>query len=296
MAFPKRLLLFPEDWAWKGRCFPQVEPCAAKGRACGKAIQRGHAYCQVEKVGRICNWSSFRVTEHFAGQAAWLVPWWQMRKLTTRAFKREVLRFRALNAQKLFEAIEFIASTEAEQKDRDLQKELQVKIASGLKPFLHFPEIATWKASYDTEHIGKVPRFKFLVLSGDSRHGKTQLAKSLFGVDHTLVLDCQQVEEPNLRRFDRRVHKAIVFDEISPLCVAKNKVMFQASIEGVDCGQTKTSIYAYWRFLYGVPLIVCTNEWIDALPDEQRGEHGKAIDWLVKNQVHVAIAADAWHR
>ena len=236
------------------------------------------------------------MTEHFAGQAAWLVPWWQMRKLTTRAFKREVLRFRALNAQKLFEAIEFIASTEAEQKDRDLQKELQVKIASGLKPFLHFPEIATWKASYDTEHIGKVPRFKFLVLSGDSRHGKTQLAKSLFGVDHTLVLDCQQVEEPNLRRFDRRVHKAIVFDEISPLCVAKNKVMFQASIEGVDCGQTKTSIYAYWRFLYGVPLIVCTNEWIDALPDEQRGEHGKAIDWLVKNQVHVAIAADAWHR
>ena len=83
----------------------------------------------------------------FAGQAAWLAPWWQMRKLTTRAFRREIVRFRALNAQRIFEAIDFIAQAESEQKGRDQQRRLQHDVAKGSKTFRQIPGIAEWMGS-----------------------------------------------------------------------------------------------------------------------------------------------------
>ena len=218
-----------------------------------------------------------------------------MRKLTTRAFRREIVRFRALNAQRLYEAIDFIAQAESEQKDRDQQRRLQRDVAKGLKPFREIPGIAEWMSAFDVERrTGHETRFKFLVLVGPSRFGKTQLAKSLFGVDRTLVLNCQNVDEPNLRPFERRDHRAIVFDEISPLTVVKNKVLSQAGIEGVECGQSRTSIYSYWRFLYAIPLIISTNEWVDNFRQDQLEEHAKAVDWLLKNQALVVVDRPVW--
>ena len=43
--------------------------------------------------------------------------------------------------------------------------------------------------------------------------GPGRLAKSLFGEANTLVVDSENATTPSLREFDRRVHKAIVFDE-----------------------------------------------------------------------------------
>ena len=46
---------------------------------------------------------------------------------------------------------------------------------------------------------GKDSRFKFLVFTAPSSFGKIQYAKSLFGVDGTLVVNCQNEVEPNLK-------------------------------------------------------------------------------------------------
>ena len=148
--------------------------------------------------------------------------------------------------------------------------------------------MAEWKAQFDLNQLGVASRFSFLVLSGPSKTGKTQFAKSLFGTGATLVLGCQNAE-PNVRRFSRATYKAVVFDEITPQCVARNKVLFQAGVEGVDCAQSRTSIYSYWRFLYAAPLILCTNEWLEDLPARELEENKKAWDWIRANQFHVHV-------
>ena len=76
--------------------------------------------------------------------------------------------------------------------------------------------------------------------------------------------------------------------------MVKNKVLFQASIEGVECGQSRTSIYSYWRFLYAIPLIISTNEWVDSFRQDQLEEHAKAVDWLLKNQALVVVDRPVW--
>ena len=88
---------------------------------------------------------------------------------------------------------------------------------------------------------------------------------------------------PNLRDLDKSVHKAIIFDEASPALVLKHKVLFQAGCRGVYTQESNCQIFAQWRFLYQMPMIVCTNRWVD-----EDCMH-KDEEWLVDNSVVVRI-------
>ena len=102
-----------------------------------------------------------------------------------------------------------------------------------------FPLLDLRLSPYGGLSYGRLPRLKFLVLEGASCVGKTQLAISLFGHELTYVCNCQEVQEPNLRGFDRAKHRCIVHDEITWETVIRNKVLFQASAEEVHLCQSK---------------------------------------------------------
>ena len=55
---------------------------------------------------------------------------------------------------------------------KQAKQETLLNLAQRQMPFRSFPAIENWKEQYDTE----VSRYKFLVLVGRSRMGKTQLA------------------------------------------------------------------------------------------------------------------------
>ncbi len=76
-----------------------------------------------------------------------------------------------------------------------------------------FPLVDLWLSQYCGLSYGRLPRFKFLVLEGASRLGKTQLAVSLFGHELTYVCNCNEMQEPNLRGYGRAKHRCIVYDE-----------------------------------------------------------------------------------
>ena len=269
------------SWTFRG-CRPEVEPCRASGRHAQRCLNRGHAYCQVEKKGRLLCISNHKAVDTFVLEASWVLDWWRKRKLSNRAASREILYHRNRVEASLRE-IDFVVSRERAQSDRAEQRSLRQLLASTFQRFKDFPLVTKWQAQFGPIWYGKMPRFTFLVLEGPSRLGKTQLGMSLFGATSTLYVDCQGVSEPNVTGFVRGTHKAVLFDGISWELVAANKVLFQAGIEGADLCQSKCQQFSVWRFLYQTPLILCTNRWL--LNDEQSEHRG----WLEANSVYVHI-------
>ena len=99
-------------------------------------------------------------------------------------------------------------------------------------------------------------RYKMLVLHGPSRTGKSRLARDLFGMSRTLVVDVQHAEHPDLRSYDRRRHVAILLDEVaSPAFIVNNKKLLQAHVDGAILGQSATQMYTYEIFLWRTPII-----------------------------------------
>ena len=63
-----------------------------------------------------------------------------------------------------------------------------------------------------------------MVFYGRSQTRKSRWARSIFGEDANLVVDCQHAEHPNLRHYVRGQHKAVLLDEIAgPDFVVRNK-------------------------------------------------------------------------
>lgn len=155
-----------------------------------------------------------------------------------------------------------------------------------MKPFKSLSEVVDWLHQRASKY-GHGTRFKFLVANGPSRYGKTQWAKALYGVDNTLVIPCQGVLQPNLKELCRTRARAIVFDEASPQMVVANKALFQAGIDPVLLAQSKCNDYAYSVFVYGMPMVVCTNDWDIGVSPHDR-------EWLDKNSVVIQVTEPLW--
>ena len=136
-------------------------------------------------------------------------------------------------------------------------------------------------------------RYCMLVLYGPSRTGKCRLARSLFGVERTLVVDVQHVEHPDLRSFRRHEHRAVLLDEVAdPSFIVNNKKLLQAHVDGAKLGQSATQLYTYEVFLWRVPIMLTTNNWcLDELTDDQR-------EWVDSNcvAIHVSEPVSEEHR
>ena len=134
-------------------------------------------------------------------------------------------------------------------------------------------------------------RYKFLVLVGRSRTGKTCYARQLCCPAHqTLELNCAAGAEPDLREYDCDKHGAILFDEASPAMVLLQKKLFQAQPAWVQLGSSTTNCHSYKVMLGRVPLIICSNSWLEQT--EQLTEADR--EWITANQVLVTVDAPVW--
>jgi hypothetical protein len=149
-----------------------------------------------------------------------------------------------------------------------------------------YPDIFAWMQLFNNDSSVRT-RFPFLVLNGPSRMGKTRYATQLFGITKTLVLSCQGVLAPNLKPFRRHEHSCIVFDEGSHDMVFRNKQVFQAGVDVVMLGQSNCNEHAYACWLYGIPLVVSTNDWLIGASDDQAA-------WLNANSVVIQVTEPMW--
>ena len=142
------------------------------------------------------------------------------------------------------------------------------------------------KLQHSAPEFEAASRFKFLVLEGESRWGKTRFACSLFGVEHTYVCNCQGVKQPFLARFDMRQHKALVMDEPSAELVANCKAFLQAGVDGCELYQSPTQRFTRWFCVYKMPMIICTNDWVN---EETTSIDASLQKWIKENSVHVHV-------
>ena len=152
-------------------------------------------------------------------------------------------------------------------------------------PFKIIPEVEAWKEQYAGANASGCSRFKFLILEGESRFGKTRFACNLFGSKFTVVINCQGVQQPYMSRYDPSFHRAIVLDEPSAELVARCKVFLQAGMDGAELFQSATQRYTRWYCVHNVPIIICTNDWSSpglGITEELR-------KWIDANSKHVSV-------
>lgn len=278
--------------AWKFRGFrPDLRPAWHTGRNSAAAINHGHYYCQCNKEGTLYQQTNYMKHQNFAVEQKWIIAFWKVRKLST---ERAVLEVKQARGSTISYLRELAKIDEIDEEDfvRVEQKQILDLIEANRVPFRLILDVALWQRQYlewtDGGVWGKDSRFKFLVLTGPSSFGKTQYAKSLWGSDYTLVVNCQNVMEPNLKAYSRRKHKAVIFDECACSTILFSKVTFQASVEGTMLAQSQCNEHAYWRFLYGIPLIVCCNDWLRGVKDPAD------FEWLTTNAITYNVSRPTW--
>jgi hypothetical protein len=221
-----------------------------------------------------------------------------MRKLSTREAKKEVI-FNRDQVENSLSKIKDSHAAEIEQWMRSEKAKAQAELEApgSLRPFKQYPKVEEWRGQYFKQaleqcmrkvHGTKLTRFKFLVLCGDSRWGKTRFGCNIFGCAQTFVAQCQGVAQPSLAGYDPRFHRAILLDEPGPSLVESCKVFLQAAIEGTDLYQSPTQRFSRWVWVYGVPIIICTNDWLEPTDDS------KLARWIHANQVFVEVTEAMW--
>ena len=160
-------------------------------------------------------------------------------------------------------------------------------LAKTQRPFKTYPAVPEWQDQYN--HMKH--RYKFLVLSGPSRLGKTAFARSLKvpGTEY-LELNCSANTDPDLRSYRWSLHSVIRFDEISPAQVASQRKLFQASASQIDLGTSSTQMYTYKVYVHMKRMVLCSNNWTAAVSQLPLD----AGEWVRANTVLLEIKELIW--
>jgi hypothetical protein len=207
-------------------------------------------------VHRHCN-----VVQDFKVNFKQLHDLWSSRKITHATAKHYCKLSRCIGADRLFNVVCWTEEQEQSDALRQSADAWRVQLEGTLSEFRSTQLILTWQAQYCLT-TSKQLRFKPLLLQGPTRCGKSRKAISIYGHDRTMVVNCQGLGAalPSLREFSRERFSCIVFDEISSIQVLRNKMVFQAGVDEVTLGQSACNQHAYSVWLFGIPMILCSND------------------------------------
>ena len=252
-----------------------------------KATRHGHFYVNVEKLGTLFSNTNYPPWEgRWEPEAQWVTKLWRAHKLDHKGYLELSTRLRDGHDKRVAVVAAVVASEKAQAYASE-RKAARAALLAKQKPYMPLPKsVREWKASF----LELEDRYRILVLHGRSRTGKSRWAKTFFQEEgEALVIECQQGTSPDLRDYDRSVHKAVIFDEVaSPAFIFGNKKVFQSHVDGAKLGQSPTQQFAYEVMLWRTPLIVTTNKWnLDGYEEED-------VEWLLANCVAVEVNEPVW--
>ena len=280
----QRHRLAPLDpWRYAG-VKPHVTACGAKGNKVWKSVNTVHYYCQAPKIGSVFVRTNYERFTRFPVEGGAIYALWRLYKMTDASAIREITLSRCRGAAGYIRDINANTNWRRNHQEKVEQAWLQMRVP--LKASKMYPAIFAWMQLFNNDSLVRT-RFPFLVLNGPSHMGKTRYASQLFGIAKTLVLSCQGVLAPNLKPFRRHEHSCIVFDEGSHDMVFRNKQVFQAGVDVVMLGQSNCNEHAYACWLYGIPLVVSTNDWLVGASVDQAA-------WLNANSVVIQVTEPMW--
>ena len=209
---------------------------------------------------------------------------WRARKISHESAKHDLIMSRDSGVIRACALIDFIIAREQAMQQQTVYRQRLRNLEASLGAFVDCPEFHTFWAQFHDIETSVRFRFRPLLFLGASREGKTQRASAFKGMLYTLVVNCQGLKEslPNLLEFTKESYHCIVFDEVKESQVLNNKLVFQSGPKPVTLGQSPCGAHRYTRDLYGVPMILCSNDFKLTLAD---GLSSEDVEWLNKNLV-----------
>jgi hypothetical protein len=272
-----------------------------------RCLREGHYYLQAPKIGKVLHRTTWQKHEEFRVDGKFILNLWQMRKISDEDCKIELVdsRDRIFNNVTEIEKSSAVAyRVHMDVKWKKAQDDWQAKpfrpaSADEVQWMSQYGDLLRSLDGYAVPAVmscAHVPRgntslmrrFNFILYEGGSKLGKTERACHWWGATETLLLNCQNVEMPNLREFMKGNHRAIVFDEADWRIVSNNRALFQASPRPVMLSQSQCNESAYSINLYQVPLILCSNDFWKGCDDWD------AWDWINANCYHIKVTHKTW--
>jgi hypothetical protein len=210
----------------------------------------------------------------------WIWNWLSLNKITQACARVELVA----QGKDLTRQLPNLERLEAEANRVRINKriaERELELAAVRRPWKANPVVDAWLR----ELSALQSRRRFLVLSGDSKVGKSEYALSLVNRGAALRLNCMNVQHPPLRGFCDTVHKLIVFDEASVRMVLDNRLLFQAPNDHVQVGTSPTNKDVYSVYLHYCHCVVTSNTWKRQMDTLQK-EAPEDWDWISANSVH----------
>lgn len=255
--------------------------------SCHKASV-GHYYLLMPKIGKVWCWGSLAPFKDFRVNPDHVMAFVQSGKMTIEDAMSELLKTYK-DAEKHIGTLEFckrkLAMVATEQRISDRVKQL----ARTRFPRRRIPIVD----DVFLPHMAQVlDRHRFLVLDGPSQVGKTTFCKLLSQhPDGYVEIDCSGLTvAPNLHVLTHHTD-VICFDECPPSYVAKYRKLFQGPEKAVNLGDTQSSRFSYSADLWGIKMVVCSNNWMGKL---EAMEDVTAREWIVRNSFYHYCDQPLW--
>ena len=255
--------------------------CPLGGSSKGRNLWSGFLYCCMpEKKGTVCCDSTKAPYEGFMVNANWIMNYVQSGKLC-----REVARKMLVRVGTASRLVKELDNQEAEierEAIAEARRAAEIMLARETRPVKSYPEVQSFMQQFSVAQH----RYKFLVLAGQSRVGKTEFARTLCDPGYeTLEINCAGGAEPDLRAYRLSRHGLILFDEIVASQVTNQRKLFQAGHSEVQLGCSATNCHSYPVFVWRKKMVLASNCWhesVASLPPD-------AMDWIKQNCIVLNI-------
>jgi hypothetical protein len=218
----------PQAWSFMGSQ-PHIVPAIGRGRYLFKALDVTHYYCQAPKFGAVFMYTNYAAFKECLVELSTVFGIWRRYKMDSEIAKEELMKTRGKGTRGYLYEIDQHVQWETARREKGHR--MLVESLVKLRPSKIIPEVVDWMMMH-SNGFGQFTRFPFLVLNGPSKHGKTLFARSLYGFEHTLVLSCQGVIQPNLKSFSRETCLDFSITSVSRVGMHRNPYdMFFGSSE-----------------------------------------------------------------
>ena len=188
----------------------------------GSSAWSAFLYCSTsEKIGTVFSEATKLPFKEILVNPTWILNLVQARKLDMDVAK--ALLVQCANASRHIRELEMREGHLEEQAVKREEERAYRLLASRLKPQKTYEKVNEFLRKWETP----LHRYKFLVLSGPSRVGKTAFARSLCASGKEPELRAYRLsKEPELRAYRLSKHDLILYDEIVASQVAEQRKLF----------------------------------------------------------------------
>ena len=222
----RRRAIMHADYVRFRRSLPVLSQSAfVKARACSKAA--ASYYLSAPKVGVVLHSASLSPHEDYMVQPQWVWNLLAGNKMSSAAARCEFTK-QARDLPRLLACLDRFIQERKQSRMREVSEKTWELLESQRRPFRRLVVVEDWIA----EHKKNAWRYRFLVLTGPSKTGKTQFALGLVAAGRSLELNMAASDEPDLRDYDYEKHDLLLLDEMSAKSVLSQKNMAGSAMLG----------------------------------------------------------------